>query len=90
MLIKALDAISGDDVFSCGVDGVMPIPSAGDILVDPQFKQFRVLQRAYIVREVNPPGKVLDLTAPKTIDVEIQCAVCPVGQEQEYAERMTN
>lgn len=90
MFIKAVDAISGDDVFSCGVEGIMPTPSTGDILVDPQFRQFRVIQRAYVVHEVKPSGKVLDLTAPKTIEVEIQCAVCPVGQEQEYAERMSN
>lgn len=90
MYIKAVDAISGENIFSCGVEGVMPAPANGDILVDPQFRQFRVIQRAYVVHEVKPTDKVLDLKAPKTIDIEIQCAVCPVGQEQEYAERMTN
>lgn len=89
MFIKAVDAISGDNVFSCGVEGIMPAPSAGDIIVDPQLRQFRVIQRAYVVHEVKSAGTVLDLTAPTTIDIEIQCAVCPVGQEQEYAERMT-
>lgn len=90
MFIRAVDAISGENIFSYGVEGIMPAPVTGDILMDAQFRQFRVIQRTYVVHEVKPTDKALNLAALKTINVEIQCEVCPVGQEQEYAERMAN
>ena len=51
MLIKAVDGKSGKVVAQIGVDGIMPSPNAGDIFVDLDANQYRVLQRAYILQK---------------------------------------
>lgn len=83
MLIKAVDGKSGKVVAQIGVDGIMPSPNAGDIFVDLDAKQYRVLQRAYILQKEPPRDGILG--GPMHVDVELQLAVCPVGMEAEYA-----
>lgn len=83
MLIKAVDGKSGKVVAQIGVDGVMPSPNAGDIFVDLDTHQYRVLQRAYILQKEPPRDGILG--GPTRVDVELQLAVCPVGMEAEYA-----
>ena len=83
MLIKAVDGKSGKVVAQIGVDGVMPSPNAGDIFVDLDAHQYRVLQRAYILQKAPPKDGILG--GPTRVDVELQLAVCPVGMEAEYA-----
>ena len=83
MLIKAVDGKSGKVVAQIGVDGVMPSPNAGDIFVDLDDHQYRVLQRAYILHKEPPRDGILG--SPTRVDVELQLAVCPVGMEAEYA-----
>lgn len=90
MLFKAVDALSGEAVLEVGFEGVCPGPVSGDLLVTPDKKQYRVLQRAYIAHIVNrQDGKVLDFSAPKTLDFALQFACCPVGMESEYASKLT-
>ena len=83
MLIKAVDGKSGKVVAQIGVDGVMPSPNAGDIFVDLDAHQYRVLQRAYILQKEPPRDGILG--GSTRVDVELQLAVCPVGMEAEYA-----
>lgn len=83
MIIKAVDGKSGKVVAQIGVDGVMPSPNAGDIFVDLDDHQYRVLQRAYILQKEPPRDGILG--GPTRVDVELQLAVCPVGMEAEYA-----
>ena len=83
MIIKAVDGKSGKVVAQIGVDGVMPSPNAGDIFVDLDAHQYRVLQRAYILQKEPPRASILG--GPTRVDVELQLAVCPVGMEAEYA-----
>lgn len=83
MLIKAVDGKSGKVVAQIGVDGIMPSPNAGDIFVDLDAKQYRVLQRAYILQKEPPRDGILG--GQMHVDVELQLAVCPVGMEAEYA-----
>lgn len=83
MLIKAVDGKSGKVVAQIGVDGIMPSPNAGDIFVDLDAHQYRVLQRAYILQKETPRDGILG--GPTRVDVELQLAVCPVGMEAEYA-----
>lgn len=83
MVIKAVDGKSGKIVAQIGVEGVMPSPNAGDIFVDLDAKQYRVLQRAYILQKEPPRDGILG--GPMRVDVELQLAVCPVGMEAEYA-----
>ena len=83
MLIKAVDGKSGKVVAQIGVDGIMPSPNAGDIFVDLDDHQYRVLQRAYILQKEPPKDGIFG--GPMHVDVELQLAVCPVGMEAEYA-----
>ena len=83
MLIKAVDGKSGKVVAQIGVDGIMPSPNTGDIFVDLDDHQYRVLQRAYILQKEQPKDGILG--GPTCVDVELQLAVCPVGMEAEYA-----
>ena len=83
MIIKAVDGKSGKVVAQIGVDGVMPSPNAGDIFVDLDAHQYRVLQRAYIMQKEPPRDGILG--GPTRVAVELQLAVCPVGMEAEYA-----
>lgn len=83
MLIKAVDGKSGKVVAQIGVDGIMPSPNTGDIFVDLDAHQYRVLQRAYILQKEPPKDGILG--GPTRVDVELQLAVCPVGMEAEYA-----
>ena len=83
MLIKAVDGKSGKVVAQIGVDGIMPSPNAGDIFVDLDDHQYRVLQRAYILQKEPPKDGIFG--GPARVDVELQLAVCPVGMEAEYA-----
>lgn len=83
MLIKAVDGKSGKVVAQIGVDGIMPSPNIGDIFVDLDDHQYRVLQRAYILQKEPPRDGILG--GPTRVDVELQLAVCPVGMEAEYA-----
>ena len=83
MLIKAVDGMSGKGVAQISVDGIMPSPNAGDIFVDLDDHQYRVLQRAYILQKESPRDLILG--GPMRVDVELQLAVCPVGKEAEYA-----
>ena len=89
MYINIVDAKTNEDVFSCYFDGTMPAPNKDDIVVDPVGLQYRVLQRAFIVRNVADDSSVIDLLAPKKVDVEVQCAVCPVGLERQYIKELT-
>lgn len=84
MNINCVDAKNGKSIFNCGVEGVMPTPNAGDIVVTPDRQQFRVLQRAYIAKELKPDGKTVPI-GTHSLDFEIQCACCPVGEEADYA-----
>lgn len=90
MLLKAVDAISGKSVLEIGYEGECVGPNAGDLLVTPDKKQYRVLQRAFIAHEFRgkAQGQVVDFSAPKMLDFELQLAVCPVGQEADYSERL--
>lgn len=90
MLLKAVDAISGKAVLEIGYEGECVGPNAGDLLVTPDKKQFRVLQRAFIAHEFRntATGQVVDFSAPKAIDFELQLAVCPVGAEAEYSAKL--
>ena len=83
MVIKAVDGKSGKVVAQIGVDGIMPSPNTGDIFVDLDTHQYRVLQRAYILQKEPPRASILG--GPTRVDVELQLAVCPVGMEAEYA-----
>lgn len=83
MLLKAVDGKSGEVIVQIGVESVMPSPNAGDIFVDLDAKQYRVLQRAYILHKAQPRDVILD--GATHVDVELQLAVCPVGMEVEYA-----
>ena len=83
MVIKAVDGKSGKVVAQIGVDGIMPSPNAGDIFVDLDAKQYRALQRAYILQKEPPRDGILG--GPMRVDVELQLAVCPGGMEAEYA-----
>ena len=83
MVIKAVDGKSGKVVAQMGVEGVMPSPNTGDIFVDLDAHQYRVLQRAYILQKEPPKDGVLG--GPTRVDVELQLAVCPVGMEAAYA-----
>lgn len=83
MVIKAVDGRSGKVVAQIGVDGVMPSPNTGDIFIDLDAHQYRVLQRAYILQKEPPRDGILG--GPTRVDVELQLAVCPVGMEAEYA-----
>ena len=83
MVIKAVDGRSGKVVAQIGVDGVMPSPNTGDIFVDLDANQYRVLQRAYILQKEPPKDGIFG--GPTRVDVELQLAVCPVGMEAEYA-----
>ena len=83
MLIKAVDGKSGKVVAQIGVDGIMPSPNAGDIFVDVDAHQYRVLQRAYILQKEHPRNGILG--GQTRVDVELQLAVCPVGMEATYA-----
>lgn len=86
MLIRFLDIDTNAEVFSCGVAGVIAEPAVGDIMVDTDHKQYRVLQRAYIIHETQEPMEVVDLAAPKEVDVEIQCAVRAMSEVKPSAE----
>ena len=83
MVIKAVDGRFGKVVAQIGVDGIMPSPNVGDIFVDLDANQYRVLQRAYILQKEPPRDGILG--GPMRVDVELQLAVCPVGMEAEYA-----
>ena len=83
MLIKAVDGLSGKVVAQIGVEGIMPSPNVGDIFVDLDANQYRVLQRAYILQKEQPKDGILG--GPLRVDVELQLAVCLVGKEDEYA-----
>ena len=83
MIIKAVDGKSGKVIAQIGVDGVMPSLNTGDIFVDLDAHQYRVLQRAYILQKEPPKASILG--GPTRVDVELQLAVCPVGMEAEYA-----
>lgn len=83
MLIKAVDGKSGKVVAQISVDGIMPSPNAGDIFVDLDAHQYRVLQRAYILQKA--PTRDGILGGSTRVDVELQLAVCLVGKEAEYA-----
>lgn len=83
MVIKAVDGRSGKVVAQIGVDGIMPSPNTGDIFIDLDAHQYRVLQRAYILQKEPPKDGIFG--GPTCVDVELQLAVCPVGMEAEYA-----
>ena len=83
MIIKAVDGKSGKVVAQIGVDGIMPSPNTGDIFVDLDAHQYRVLQRAYILQKEPPKDGFFG--GPTRVDVEPQLALCPVGMEAEYA-----
>lgn len=83
MIIQAVDAKSGKRVASLGTDGLLPGVNTGDIFVDLDGAQYRVLQRAYIL--VKQPPKNGILGGQQAVDVELQLAVCPLGMEDEYA-----
>ena len=91
MILKALDAKSNKVFFECSVEGTLPSPATGDIFVAPNSGvQYRVLQRAYIGREIPHQGPVLDFNAPKVLDFEVQLACCPAGMEAEYLQGGNN
>ena len=69
MLIKAVDGKSGTVVAQIGVDGIMPSPNAGDIFVDLDAHQYRVLQRAYILQKEPPRDGMLCVSM--LVDVEL-------------------
>ena len=83
MVIKAVDGRSGKVVAQISVDGIMPSPNTGDIFVDLDAHQYRVLQRAYILQKEPPKDGIFG--GPTRVDVELQLAVCPVGMEAAYA-----
>ena len=85
MLIKAVDAKSGEQVAMLGAEGILPAVNTGDILVDLDSKQYRVLQRAYIMVKQQPKDGILD--GRQTVDIELQLAVCPIEMEAEYAKQ---
>ena len=82
MIIKAVDGKSGKVVAQIGVDGVMPSPNTGDIFVDLDAHQYRVLQRAYILQKEPPRASILG--GPTRVDVELQLAVCHLGTAPAY------
>lgn len=84
MVIKAVDAKGGELVAQIGNDGLLPGINAGDIFVDLDGHQYRVLQRAYILVKQPPRDGILG--GRPMVDVELQLAVCPVGAEADYAE----
>lgn len=84
MVIRAVDAHGGEMVAQIGNDGLLPSVNTGDIFVDLDGHQYRVLQRAYIL--VKQPPKDGILGGRPMVDVELQLAVCPVGAEADYAE----
>ena len=92
MLITVVDAISQEGLCSFGsLDGILPQPQAGDVLVLPDGQQYHVLQRAYICtkKSVLQPGSIIPLNpGQQQIDFEIRCAVAPIGKASEYMQKL--
>lgn len=85
MILRAIEARTGTDIFSCGIDGAVPIPEVGDIFVLPDGMKLRVLQRAYITKIVSTKLELANLNfknkTPDAIDFEIQLACRDLDEE---------
>lgn len=90
MYVEFVDAINMDHVFSyTGNGGTVPVPVTGDVLVTTDQRQWRVLQRAILTKNLGKPNK--DGSGDEQtqgIAVYLQCAVCPAEQASLYMSKL--
>ena len=55
-----------------GLDTDYIFPAKGDVVVAPDGSAYVVMQRNFLTQEVHVPGKVVDLSAPRAVDIYLQ------------------
>lgn len=68
----------GEGLLHIETDGYGLAPAKGDVILAPNGIPYVILQRSYIMQEKKQElGTVVELGAPKSIEIDIQCIATP-------------
>lgn len=72
--------VDGEKIMGMDTDCVFP--ARGDIFSAPDGRVFTIVQRTFITNALpSQPGKIVYLSAPREVDVYMQCLLQPVKVE---------
>ena len=73
--------VTTEGVSVMGLETDYIFPAKGDVVVAPDGQAFVIVQRTFIARELPAAGKVVDLAAPRAVDIHMQVVLQAVSVE---------